>query len=64
MKKDKKFLKDNIEEVIENVRRTVDKILNIKNFSKCVCREMVDKVIIYNKNKFDFFLKGYNAPTV
>ena len=59
---DKKLLKDNIEDIIENVRKSVDKILNIKEFSKNVCRELVDKVIIYNSKKFDFFLKGYKTP--
>ena len=34
----------------------------IKEFSKNVCRELVDKVVIYSKNKFDFYLKGYTDP--
>ena len=47
---------------MENVRKIVNNILNVKEFSKKVCRELVDKVVIYNKKKFDFYLKGYEFP--
>ena len=47
---------------MENVRKIVNNILNVKDFSKKVCRELVDKVVIYNKKKFDFYLKGYEFP--
>jgi len=55
-------LKDNVEEILNNVRKTVDDILNFKKFSESVCKELVDKIIIYGNNKFDFYLKGYDKP--
>lgn len=58
----KRKLKDNIEEILNNIRQTVDEILNFKKFSENVCKELVDKVIIYSNNKFDFYLKGYETP--
>ena len=39
----------------------IDNILNIKKFSKNVCKEFVDKIVIYNDKKFDFYLKGYDT---
>lgn len=62
--KDKITIKENIEEILENVRKAVDKILSVKEFSKNICRELVEKVIIYNNRKFDFFLKGYSNPFI
>lgn len=61
---DKKQIRDNIDEIIANVRKVVYNILNIKKFSKSVCRELVDKVVIYNARKFDFYLKGYTDPYI
>lgn len=63
-KEDKRQIRDNIDEIIANVRRVVYNILNIKKFSKSVCRELVDKVVIYNARKFDFYLKGYTDPYI
>lgn len=57
-------LRENIEEILEDVNKAVDKILNLKKFSKNVCRELVDKVVIYNNTKFDFYLKGYTEPYI
>ena len=59
---DKQMLRDNIEDILDNARKVIDKILDIKEFSKSVCRELVDKVIIYNKKKFDYYIKGYKNP--
>lgn len=42
-----------------NVRKAVDNILNLKKFSKNLCRELVNKVVIHNDRKFDFYLNGY-----
>lgn len=61
---DKKQIRDNIDEIIANVRKVVYNILSIKKFSKSVCRELVDKVVIYNARKFDFYLKGYTDPYI
>ena len=60
--KNKQMLRDNIEDILCEVRKIIDNILNIKEFSKNVCKELVDKVVIYSKNKFDFYLKGYTDP--
>ena len=57
-------IRDNIEEILSNVRKTVDNILNLKKFSKNICKELVDKVVIYNDTKFDFYLKGYENPYI
>lgn len=55
-------IKENIDEIIEKARREVNKILSIKEFSKSVCKEVVDKVVIHSKTKFDFYLRGINDP--
>lgn len=57
-------IRDNIEEILSSVRKTVDNILNLKKFSKNICKELVDKVVIYNDTKFDFYLKGYENPYI
>ena len=49
------------EEILEKIQKTIDNILNIKKFSKNVCKEFVDKIVIYNDKKFDFYLKGYDT---
>ena len=54
-------LKKNIKEELENISQVIDNILNIKKFSKNVCKEFVDKIVIYNDKKFDFYLKGYDT---
>lgn len=61
---DKIKMKENIDEILENVRKAVDNILNLKKFSKNLCRELVNKVIIYNDRKFDFYLNGYTEPYI
>ena len=58
----KKNLKENIDDIINNIRNKINDILNIKKFSENICMELVDKVIVYNKKKFDFYLKGYSDP--
>ena len=58
----RKMMRENIYEILENARKVVDDILEIKKFSKKVCRELVEKVIIYDDNKFDFYIKGYREP--
>ncbi len=60
--KDKENIRKNIEEIINSIRKVIDNILNFKDFSKNVCKELVDKVIVYSNNKFDFYLKGYVDP--
>lgn len=59
---DKQMMRNNIDEILNNVRKVVDKILSITEFNKNVCKELVDKVIIYSSKKFDFYLKGYKDP--
>lgn len=61
-KEEKQMLRDNIEQILSNARKVVDKILNIKEFSKNICKELVEKVIIHSKTKFDFYIKGYKDP--
>ena len=56
------MMRENIYEILENARKVVDDILEIKKFSKKVCRELVEKVIIYDDNKFDFYIKGSREP--
>ena len=59
--KQKVRMKENAEETLEKIQKTIDNILNIKKFSKNVCKEFVDKIVIYNDKKFDFYLKGYDT---
>ena len=60
----KRKLKENIGEIIENAKKVVNNILTLKKFSDNVCKELVDKIIIYNSKKFDVYLKGYETPYI
>lgn len=61
---EKKKVRENIDEILENVRNIVDKILSLKKFSKNICKDLLDKVVVYNNSKFDFYLKGYEDPFI
>lgn len=52
--------KENMEDILSNTRKIVDNILNLKKFSKNICRDLVDKIVIHSNTKFDFYLKGYD----
>lgn len=55
-------IRDNTKEILNNASDLVDNILNFKKFSKNVCKELIEKVIIYSDKKFDFYLKGNKTP--
>lgn len=57
-------IRDNIEEILENVKKSVDNILSLKKFSKNICKELVNKVVIHSDTKFDFYLNGYENPYI
>lgn len=44
--KQKVRMKENAEEILEKIQKTIDNILNIKKFSKNVCKEFVDKIVM------------------
>lgn len=48
----------NKDKIIEKSKQIITDIVETKNISDEVCRTIVDKVIVYNKNEFDFYLKG------
>lgn len=62
IQQEKRVVKDNIDEIINNIRQVINNILNLKKFSKNICKELVDKVVIHSKKKFDFYLKGFCDP--
>lgn len=57
-------LKENVGVIIENAKKVINNILNLKKFSDNVCKELVDKIIIYNSKKFDVYLRGYETPYI
>ena len=59
---EKRKIRENIDEIIDNVRKIIDNILNLKEFSKNICKELLDRVVVHNNKKFDFYLKGYEDP--
>lgn len=59
---EKRKVRDNIDDILENVRKIIDSILDLKVFSKNICKDLLDKVVVYSNKKFDFYLKGYNDP--
>ena len=59
---EKEEIRENIEEIINKSRKVIDEILNIKKMSKNVCKELVSKVVIHSKRKFDFYIKGCKEP--
>ena len=59
---EKRKIRENIDDIIDNVRKIIDNILNLKEFSKNICKELLDRVVVHNNKKFDFYLKGYEDP--
>lgn len=59
---EKEEIRENIEEIINKSRKVIDEILDIKKISKNVCKELVNKVVIHSKRKFDFYIKGCKEP--
>lgn len=57
-------IRNNVDEILDNVKKRIDNILNLKDFSNDVCKELVDKIIIHNGTKFDFYIKGFNEPYI
>lgn len=60
LKKEQEELKaiENKKEIIERSKEIVNDIVDTKTFSDEVCRTLIDKVIVYSKSEFDFYLKG------
>lgn len=49
---------ENKNKIIEKANQTINDIVNTRIFSDEVCRSLIDKIIVYNKAEFDFYLKG------
>ena len=47
---------DNKDIIIKKAKDIITDIVKTKQFSEEVCRTLIDKVIVYKKNEFDFYL--------
>lgn len=55
------FLK-NTETLLENIKKSMNDMLDFQSVSDEICKEVLEKVIVKNKNEFDFYIKGYSTP--
>lgn len=56
--KEKEFIEKTKDDLVEEVKKVVKDIVNGKEFSDEVCKELVEKVVIKNKTEYDFYIKG------
>lgn len=60
--KNKQELLNNTEVLLENIEKSMNDMLDFQNTSDEICKEVLEKVIVKNKNEFDFYIKGYSTP--
>lgn len=60
--KDKQDLLNNKDDLLSQIRKTLDEILDFKITSDEICKEVLEKVVVKSKNEFDFYIKGYSTP--
>jgi hypothetical protein len=49
---------ENLEQKFNVIDKTVEAVAFITEFSECVCREVVTKIVVENREKISFFLKN------
>lgn len=47
---------ENKSEILARVKKVIHRIIDCKDFSDEVCKELVDKVVVHNKTRFDFYI--------
>lgn len=52
--------KKDIKEQINEIKKLVTNVLNFEKFNDKICEKVLDKIVIHNSTKFDFYLKGFN----
>lgn len=58
----KQELLNNTETLLENIKKSMNDMLDFQSVSNEICKEVLEKVIVKNKNEFDFYIKGYSTP--
>lgn len=58
----KQDLQSNKEELLLSIRKNLNECLTFKTTSDELCKEIIEKIVVKNKNSFDFYIKGYNTP--
>lgn len=58
----KQELLNNTETLLENIKKSMNDMLDFQSVSDEICKEVLEKVIVKNKNEFDFYIKGYSTP--
>lgn len=58
----KQELLNNTETLLENIKNSMNAMLDFQSVSDEICKEVLEKVIVKNKNEFDFYIKGYSTP--
>ena len=60
--KSKQQLLQDKEMLIENIKQSMDEILDFKTTKEHICKEVLEKVVVKSKNEFDFYIKGFSTP--
>lgn len=60
--KNKQELLNNTEILLQEIEKSMNDMLDFQNVSDEICKEVLEKVIVKNKNEFDFYIKGYSTP--
>lgn len=60
--KSKQQLLQDKEMLMENIKCSMNEILNFETTSENICKEVLEKVVVKSKNEFDFYIKGYSTP--
>ena len=56
--REKDFINEKQKQLLNEVKKVIKEIANAERFSDSVCRELVDKVVIYSKTEYAFYIKG------
>lgn len=60
--KSKQQLLQDKEMLLENIRQSMNELLNFETTSEHICKEVLEKVVVKSKNEFDFYIKGFSTP--
>lgn len=60
-KSKQQLLKDK-EMLLENIKQSMNELLNFETTSEHICKEVLEKVVVKSKNEFDFYIKGFSTP--
>lgn len=60
--KNKQQLLQDREMLLENIKQSMNELLNFETTSEHICKEILEKVVVKSKNEFDFYIKGFSTP--